>query len=210
MSTPTEEIKIDLDAADAENAKKETNRAKSDTKVTDSETIEVVKADSEVKPESREVLTTDAGLEKLKKQLADEQAARADADRRAAEASRSEAEARGEVQTTQLDLLKNAIATVTQANDQLEEKYAAALAAQDFAAAAKINREMSGNAAKLLQLENGKTALEKAPKPTPRAQPDPVEEFAGRLSPRSGAWVRAHRHPVIPALARPGEATATA
>jgi hypothetical protein len=25
-----------------------------------------------------------------------------------------------------------------------------------------------------------------------------------------GAWVRAHRHPVIPALARPGEATATA
>jgi hypothetical protein len=51
---------------------------------------------------------------------------------------------------------------------------------------------MSTNAAKLIQLEAGKSALEKAPKPTPRAQPDVVEEFAGRLTPTSAAWVRSH------------------
>jgi hypothetical protein len=192
MATTESEIKIDLDAADAEAAKKDTKRATTDTKDANLETIEVKKADSDAKTDTREVLTPDAGLEKLKKQLADEQLARQDADRRAADASRAEVEARSEVQTTQLDLVKNAISSVTQANDALEAKYAEALTAQDFAAAAKINREMSSNSAKLLQLENGKSALEKAPKPQPRAASDPIEEFAGRLSPKSGAWVRAH------------------
>jgi hypothetical protein len=81
---------------------------------------------------------------------------------------------------------------VTQANDTLEAQYADAMAAQDFKAAAKAQRQMSDNSAKLAQLEAGKNALEKAPKPTPRAPVDPVESFASTLSPASASWVRAH------------------
>jgi hypothetical protein len=51
---------------------------------------------------------------------------------------------------------------------------------------------MSANSAKLLQLENGKAALEKAPKPQLRAPVDPVEQFVSRLTPQSASWVRAH------------------
>jgi hypothetical protein len=53
---------------------------------------------------------------------------------------------------------------------------------------------MSANEAKLLQLENGKQAMENAPRqPEPQMAPlDPVEDFASRLSPRSADWVRRH------------------
>src|SRR6266571_1694187 len=158
MATIETEVKIDLDAVDAEAAKKDKTSQKAD----ENTAIEVVHAKETPKTPDKDVLTPDAGLEKLKKQLEDERTARQAADRRAAEASKSEVEARTEVQITQLDIVKNAIETV---ND---------------------------NSARLLQLENGKSALEKAPKPIARAVTDPIDEFAGRLSPRSGAWVRAH------------------
>ena len=81
---------------------------------------------------------------------------------------------------------------MTQANDTLEEKYAAALAAQDYPAAAKAQREMSANEAKLNDLNRGKTAMENAPKAQPRVPDDPVERVAQQLTPQSAAWVRAH------------------
>jgi phage I-like protein len=81
---------------------------------------------------------------------------------------------------------------LTQANDALEEKYAAALASQDYAAAAKAQREMSSNEAKLNDLNRGKTAMENAPKVTPRVSDDPVERIASQLTAQSAAWVRAH------------------
>ena len=187
MATTEADISVDLDVADAAKAAKAAEAAK---KATPEPVIEVVKADETPKPADVPILTPDAGLEKLKKQLEDEKSARIAAERQAAESAEAERQARTENQGTQLDLVTNAIATVTQANDALEGKYAEALAAQDFAAAARINREMSGNSAKLLQLENGKAALEKAPKPQIRVAADPVEKFASQLSPRSAAWVR--------------------
>ncbi len=186
MSTTEADIKIDLDAADAEKA------AKAAPQPADTPEIEVAPPKPEPKPAETKVLKPEEGLDKLKKQLEDEKLARQDAERRAAESAEAERQARTEKQGTELDLVTNAIATVTQANDQLEEKYAAALQAGDFAGAAKINREMSNNSAKLLQLESGKQRLESAPKPVARAPQDPVEKFAQSLSPQSAAWVRSH------------------
>jgi hypothetical protein len=187
-----EEIQVDLDAADREAAKKASQAKPNGAKDPKIDTVEVKAAEPAAKTPDREIITPDAGLEKLKKQLEDEKQARADADRRAQEAAESEARARGEVQSSQLDFVKSTITQVTQANDALEARYADALAAQDYAAAAKINREMGANSAKILALETAKERIEKAPKPTPRAAPDPVDQFAAQLTPKSAAWVRAH------------------
>lgn len=189
MSTTDTELKIDLDELDAKKVEIEAKKTANVAKPAD---IEVIKPETDAGGADRAILRPEEGLEKLKKQLEDEKAARIAADQRAQESQDAELRARTEVQGSQLDLVTNAIATVTQANDTLESRYAEALSTQDFPAAAKIQREMATNAARLMQLEAGKAQLEKAPKPTPRAPVDPVERFVSALSPRSATWVREH------------------
>ena len=192
MAATETDIKIDLDKIDAEKPKKDTKTPQSETNVSATDTIEVKKVESEPVTETREVLTPDAGLEKLKKQLDDERIARLDADRRAQEASDSELRARTEVQDTNLNLLTSAIANIKRSNETLKVQYREARAANDTDAEFAVQEEMAKNAANLLQLEQGKSALEKAPKPTARPVADVVEQFAARLTPQSAAWVRAH------------------
>lgn len=185
MSTPTDEITLDIDALDA--------AAGQTTPPADKQPEIKVETGAETAPEPKKTeIPTEEGVEKLRQQLADERAARVAAENHAREAAQGEVEARQTAQTSQLDLVKSAIDRVTQANDTLEAQYADAMAAQDFKAAAKAQRQMADNSAKLAQLEAGKNALEKAPKPTPRAPVDLVEKFASELSPASAAWVRAH------------------
>jgi len=145
------------------------------------------------------------GLEALKKQLEDEKRAKADSDRRASEAQQREAmarqqafEASNRAQDSDLSLLNNSIAQRQQAADYLESQYEAALQAGDTRTAAQIQRKLARNEAELLQIEQGKAALETAPRQreVPQQQPqryaDPVDAFASQLSPRSADWVRAH------------------
>lgn len=192
MSTPTDEISIDIDAADAkavsEAAKKGANGSAGDP----APVVDIVPDVAAPPKVDKAAPTPDEGLEKLKKDLADERAGRLAAEQRANDASRGEAAARGEVQTTQLDLVKGAIERLTESSDTLEGQLADAMSAQDFKAVAKLQRQMGDNSAKLIQLEAGKKALESAPKPTPRAPVDPVEQFTATLSPASATWVRAH------------------
>ena len=131
-------------------------------------------------------------LDALKKQLEEERKGRQEAMRRASEAEQSAYAAQGEVQDTSLHLVSNAIDTVRQNNNILKSNYREAMAAQDFDTAADIQAEMSANAARLLQLEQGKQALENQPRqPAPKPyQADPVEALASQLSPRSAEWVR--------------------
>jgi len=192
MSTIADEVEIDIAALDAEAAKKATNGADPTGKGPDLETVTVEKTDPTPPAAAKTVVTPEEGLQKLQKQLEEERAARLAAENRASEAAAGEAKARGDVQTTQLDLIKGAIEQVTQLNDSLESQYADALTAQDFKAAAKVQRQMADNSAKLAQLESGKKALESAPKPVPRTPPDMVEQFCSTLTPQSAAWVRAH------------------
>lgn len=195
MSTPTDEIAIDLEAADAkaaaEAAKKGANGAAGDSNAAATD-IDVVNDDAQPAKVEKTAVSPEEGLEKLKKQLEDERTGRLAAEQRANDASRGEAAARGEVQTSQLDLVKGAIERLTESSDTLEAQYAEAFTAQDGKAVAKIQRQMADNAAKLTQLEAGKKALESAPKPVPRAALDPLEQFVGQLSPASATWVRAH------------------
>src|SRR5882762_3469609 len=191
MSTPTEEIDVDLAAADAK-AAAEAAKQGANGAVEAAPEIDIVKDDAQAKNAEKTVVPPEEGLEKLKKQLEEERSGRLAAEQRANEASRGEAAARGEVQTSQLDLVKGAIERLTESSDTLEGQYADAMAAQDFKAAAKLQRQMGDNSAKLIQLEAGKKALESAPKPTPRAPVDAVDQFASALSPASATWVRAH------------------
>lgn len=134
----------------------------------------------------------DSGLEALKEQISRERQARAEAERRANEASQTAFQAQNEAHDTNLHLVSNAIETVNQTNSILKSNYRDAMAAGDYDMAADIQSEMSSNAAKLLQLEQGKQALESAPRgeaPRPYVA-DPVEALASQLSPRSADWVR--------------------
>jgi len=149
----------------------------------------VVEKSEEKVPDADPVDNT---LETLKSQLEEERKARLEAQRRASEAEYSAYEAKGEVQDTSLHLVSNAIDTVIQNNNILKANYRDAMAMGDFDTAADIQSEMSSNAAKLLQLEQGKQALENQPRqpaPTPYVA-DPVEALASQLSPRSADWVR--------------------
>lgn len=178
------------------------------------EQIEIELDDPEKKPEDAEikvvkaedatakVLEPEEGLEKLKKQLDDEKKSN-EANKvallreqtRANNAEHAIVAAKTEVQDTNLSLVTNAIETVKQSQSVLRANYATAMREQDFDKVAEINEAMGNNSAKLLQLEQGKEALEKAPKPTApvrQTQNDPVEALASQLSPRSASWVRAH------------------
>jgi hypothetical protein len=130
----------------------------------------------------------------LKRQLAEEKAARIQAEQKAHQANRETHKAKSEVDDTNLQLVVNAIDTVNRDIELLSQAHTFALQSGDFDRATKIQREMSANEAKLLQLENGRQAMENAPRqPEPQMAPaDPVEAFASQLSPRSADWVRKH------------------
>jgi hypothetical protein len=156
---------------------------------TSEEPVVVVEKSEEV---SEEKAPVDSSLETLKEQLERERQARAEAERRANEAAQTAYQAQTEAQDSNLHLVTNAIETVNQTQSILKANYRDAMSAGDYDTAAEIQAEMSANAAKLLQLEQGKQALETAPRyeaPRPYTA-DPVEALASQLSPRSADWVR--------------------
>jgi hypothetical protein len=172
-----EQIEIDLSADTPEKGKKEPD-------------IEVVKA--EEAPKRREIPPED-GIRELKFQLEQEKLARAEAEKRARLAAEREYAAKNEVTDTNLSLINNAISTTQQETAYLKAGYREAMSTGDYDRAAEIQQRMSDNAARLLQLENGKDALEKQTRqvaPQFQQPVDPVEALAGQLSPRSAAWIR--------------------
>jgi hypothetical protein len=135
----------------------------------------------------------DDALTSLKAQLEQERQARLAAERQAREAQTIANNAQAETYDSNVSLVTNAIATITQANEILKANYRDALAAGDIDRAVELNAEMTENVVKVRELQQGKQALEQQPR-TPQQvyQPDPVEAVASRLSPKSAAWVRAH------------------
>jgi hypothetical protein len=202
MATDNDTLEVNFDEIDrlkaedkAKNAPKADKSPKSDDGGRSPPPIVVTTSDDEPEKPEKPVLSTEDGLAKLKKQLDDSEAARLNAERQAREAAEGERQARTEKQASDIDVVASAISNLTQANDALEAKYAETLAASDFAGAAKVQREMASNAAKLLHFEDAKAKLERAPKPVTRAPVDQVEEYVGRIPasfPRSREWIRAH------------------
>lgn len=137
----------------------------------------------------------DEALQELKRQLAAEKQARISAEQARVQAERQVNAARTETEDTNLRLVENAIETVKANMAALKSAYAQAAAVGDWDAAANAQEGMATNGARLLQLENGKTAMAeqaKRPRPEPKIELDPVEALASQLTPRSAAWVRAH------------------
>lgn len=148
-------------------------------------------------PQEPEVLKAEDGvaeLKRLKEQLEEERARRAELERIANDAQRREHAARLEKEDSDIQLVSNAIETLEREQDQLEQALAYAIQSGNGAQAAAIQKEMGSNSAKLQQLNNGLSAMKSQPKPQPPKPvvSDPVEAFASQLSPRSADWVRAH------------------
>ena len=143
-------------------------------------------------------VSPDVGMEALKIQLANEQAARADAERRAHAAQNFALASNADKQDSDLNLVISAIETIKRENMMNQHAQAEAMTAGDYARVAALNNEMSMNNAKLLQLDGGRVALEarareaRNPPPPPPLPSDPVEAVASQLSPRSASWIRAH------------------
>jgi hypothetical protein len=153
-------------------------------------TLEIFESDAITAAEDQEpeyILT-------LREQLEAERAGRAAAEKKLHQAAREVHIARNEVDETNLQLVVNAIDTVSRDIELLSQAHTQAMQNGDFDRATKIQREMASNEAKLLQLNNGREAMESAPRqPEPQMPPaDPVEAFAAQLSPRSADWVRRH------------------
>jgi hypothetical protein len=182
MSATADSIDIELDASDTI----------STAKKADEPEIEIVNIETEPKKEKKAVIEPEEGIAKLQKQLEDEKKAREEAQRQAQLASAAELKARSEVQTTHLDLVKNAIERINEQKVTIKKKYAEAAAIGDWDAAAEAQSQMADVAAQLTQLEAGKKQMEKAPKPAPLVISDPVEQFASGLSAQSAQWVRSH------------------
>lgn len=179
MSETEKDIEIDFDAV--EKAAKQP-----DIKVEEVETVE------KVEPQA---ISAEEGLEAFKKKYEEERQARIDAEERARHAAQQAREAQGQVGDTNLQLVNSAIDTLKRESDILKANLRAAMASGDYSAAADAQEAMADTKAKLLQLENGRLALQdQLRNPVQRVEPpvDPVEALASQLSPRSAAWVRAH------------------
>ena len=111
-----------------------------------------------------------------------------------------------EVQDGNLRVILNAIDATEQAADNAQRDYADAMAAGDYALAAKAQRAIAQCEAHLLQLNNGKQKLEEylqqttegsvyepqVPSFEPNIPQDPVEMYAAKLTPKSAQWLREH------------------
>lgn len=143
-------------------------------------------------------LEVEEGIEDLRAKLAAATARAERAERTATAAVSQVDQAQDEITRSNLTVISGAIDQLTQNKESLKAQYADAMASGDFAKAADVQSSMAENAVKLLNLENGKIAIETAPKREARrtatASGDPVERAISdwKLSSASAEWVRKH------------------
>lgn len=150
---------------------------------------------TETKIASNDSQTPEDGIAELKARLEEEKKLRLEAETRAQHAQQTATKAAAEVQDSNLQLISGAIDKLKRESDYLKSNFKEAMTVGDYDTAAQIQETMSLNAAKLLQLQNGKASLEEKlanPQPATPQSNDPVERVASTLSPRSAAWIRAH------------------
>jgi len=171
----------------------------------------------EKEPEKQvETPKEDNGVELLKRQLNEKQREAEEIRRQKIEAERYAQQAQQEIKTyqvqaqdNQLTAFVNAIASFERDAEMLERDYANTLAEGDYAKAAKIQRQMAQTESRLMQLAQGKEAVEEKlayerqmlqqqrqqPQPRYEQQPtDPIEvQIQSVKIPTSQAWLRSHR-----------------
>lgn len=153
-------------------------------------------------------VTPDAAetVEDLKRQVEQANAAKDEAQRRAADAAqhaqareRESVSFKTQAEQAQYEAVATAHDSATARMTQLEDDMADAMERGDFKASSKAQAEMSRLGPRVAQLEDAKAEMEAARKaaPTPtRTQPpspaDPFEAHLATMSPQSASWVRAH------------------
>ena len=151
----------------------------------------VIEKVEDEKGDSKHEISTEDAIADLNRKLDAERKARIEAENRAHEASQEVRRANNTVEDTNLHLVTNAISLVKRDAEIYKSNYRAAMENSDYDAAAEAQEGMSNMSARLLQLENGKSALEAKPREAiEQPRRDPVEAFASQLSPRSATWVR--------------------
>lgn len=176
----------------------------------------VEKTEAAPEPEAKIEREPDEGVELLRRQLEEKKREAEEARRLRSEAEKiarqRELEAKSyqvQAQDNNLTAFNNAIASFERDAEMLERDYASVLAEGDYARAAKIQRQMAQVESKLVQLAQGREALEekltyerqvleqqrKAPEPRYQEQEtDPIEAQIRQVqSPASQAWLRSHR-----------------
>jgi hypothetical protein len=156
--------------------------------------IEVTEAPAKPTPP-----TVDQGIADLQRQLEAERAGRAIAEQRATTAQAEAGQFKTQAEQSQYTAISRALDAANGAAEGAEAKYAAAMDAGDYKAAAKAQSEMARIAAQQTQLEAGKSQMEAIRKSPQYNQPqqqrvDP-NSFDGRISnatPRTQGWLRAH------------------
>ena len=156
------------------------------------------------------------GVELLKRQLSEKQREAEEIRRQKNEAERYAREAQQEVKTyqvqaqdSQLTAFVNAIASFERDAEMLERDYANTLSEGDYAKAAKLQRQMAQVESKLIQLSQGKEAVQEKlayerqmleqqrQQPQPRYDQTPIDPIDAQIqavqSPTSQAWLRSHR-----------------
>jgi len=157
--------------------------------------IIVEKADEPAKTVKKTELTPEEGINELQAKLEQERQARIAAEAQAREAMQQASQAQTKVDSTELHLIKNAIAQIKSNNDSLKANYRDALATGDYDQAAEIQEQMIINTNKLDTLEKGKKAKEEAPKIAPVAPQsfDMIENLASQVTPESASWLRRNK-----------------
>lgn len=144
------------------------------------------------------------GLSDLKAQLEaaraaaeDERKRRIDAEALANKKQEETYRFRNEAEKSQYDMIVNALAGVESEADLAQKEYETAISSGEWDKASKAQRIMSRAEAKLLSLEEGKSAIEarieraKNEKPQPIKQ-DPFEQYLNQFSRPTQEWLRDH------------------
>lgn len=157
----------------------------------DNDEIEIIDEAPSVE-EIKEVPVDDA-IEDLKRQIEAERQARIEAERQAQAARAEAANARRDVDDTNIQLVESAIDTLNRETEIAKANLAAAMRAGDHQMAAEFQAEIASNASKLQQLEQGLNQMKSKPAPVANQPRTPtVDDFASRLTPRSADWIRKH------------------
>ena len=153
------------------------------------------KPETDGKKPAATAIPAEEGVESLKRQMAEMQRREAESARIAREREAEAIAARTEVAESRAQTVASQIDALTRTKDAAKRDYAEALSTGDFAKAADAQDVLSATNARLINLESGKATAETQRLPVRQTEGrviDPVEAFADRLSPASGAWVRQH------------------
>jgi hypothetical protein len=161
-----------------------------------------IEADVEIVPEAvakdgRTGQDIEKTLKNLNKRLEKEKEARLDAENRARQASEQARSAAMDAQDSRIHLVGGAIETMKRDDEILTAHLKNAMETGDYDRAAEIQKALSVNTHKMIELERGYNDLRNTPAPPP-VQPNAsremtVDDIIQSVTPRSAEWLQANK-----------------